>query len=196
MKKEKKKFNRKAFVFNIEVIIVVIALMLGVIGMLGYNYYEKSLDDQNNSTEETVKKDTLVFSKQYPGQYDYDYINVNKFIITDAEGYDTFEKYFGSINEITGINDTEQKQNLRENTLLIQIDEVNSGSIEEELKSVEISDGIDFKIDKTVPELGTTDMAKWYLVAIVPNDRLTNADSSEWFDVKGVETLIFDLIAD
>ena len=66
-------------------------------------------------------------------------------------------------------------------SIFIQVKQVSSGSIEIKLKDVTIDNNkVNFITDINYPEIGTDDIACWYLVAIIPNKKLTNISIDEW----------------
>ena len=70
---------------------------------------------------------------------------------------------------------------LSSNTFFIKTIQVGSGSISISLSVVNLDNNkINFIVDKNVPEVGTDDMALWYLVAIIPNNMLNDIDISDW----------------
>ena len=73
------------------------------------------------------------------------------------------------------------KNYLENNSIFIQVEEVESGSVQMKLSSVSFdSNTINFSIDRNSPEIGTDDMAFWYFVAIIPNNKLNNLNLNNW----------------
>ena len=74
-----------------------------------------------------------------------------------------------------------EEDKLSSNTFFIKTIQVGSGSISISLSDVNLDNNkINFIVDKNVPEVGTDDMALWYLVAIIPNNMLEGIDISDW----------------
>lgn len=70
---------------------------------------------------------------------------------------------------------------LKDNSIFIQVKQLGSGSTKIKLKDVTLDNNkVNFITDINSPQTGTTDMACWYLVAIIPNQKLTNINTNEW----------------
>ncbi len=165
----KTKVGKRVIVFSIILILSGVSLLyyLGI-----YNKIE-------------VDNEILTYSYQTHEYYDFiSIINVNKYYIADEKGYETFSKYFFEFKTF------DLKKYLQNNHIFIQVDEVGSGSIKERLSKVTIDQGIAFTIEKEIPEFGTTEMALWYLIAIIPNGQLEKADYTGWRNAKDLNSLL------
>lgn len=73
------------------------------------------------------------------------------------------------------------KSHLKDNSIFIQVKQLGSGSATIKLKDVTLDNNkVNFITDINSPQTGTSDMAYWYLVAIIPNQKLININTSEW----------------
>ena len=70
---------------------------------------------------------------------------------------------------------------LKDNSIFIQVKQVGSGSTKIKLKEVTLDNNkVNFITSIKSPQTGTNDMACWYLVAIIPNKKLTNININDW----------------
>ena len=113
-------------------------------------------------------------------------LNQNKFFINSEEELNKFYSLFSNRLDISSqlnIN----KEYLKNNTIFIQVSEVNSGSISMKLKNVTFENSkVNFSVTKNIPEKGTQDMACWFLVAIIPNQKLQNIKFDGWIKPSSV----------
>jgi len=73
------------------------------------------------------------------------------------------------------------KEYLKDNSIFIQVQMVGSGSIRMKLSSVTFeNNNVNFIIERNSPQIGTCDMACWYLVAVIPNEQLKNLNLNGW----------------
>jgi len=74
-----------------------------------------------------------------------------------------------------------KKDYLKNNSAFVQIETVGSGSIRKKLTSVTFDDdNVNFQIDTKKPQIGTCDMATWYLVALIPKQEVEKLKLSGW----------------
>ena len=100
--------------------------------------------------------------------------NTNKFYIDSEEELEEFYSLFSDTLNI-------DKTYLKDNTIFIQVKQVGSGSIKMKLEDVTFDNNtVNFSITEDIPEMGTDDMACWYLVAIIPNHKLQGIKFDEW----------------
>ena len=103
-------------------------------------------------------------------------------MINSMNEYYTFGKIYSKSVE----NYLKEQVNIDNNTfkdytLFIQVNVVSSGSIKIEFKDVSFKDNaIVFETDMNRPQFGTADMATWYLIALIPNDKLKGIDTKGW----------------
>lgn len=130
------------------------------------NLKTTSYQDENNN--EIIKYELQTH------EYFSDAPNTNKYFI-DSEN--ELNKFYSIYSDELAIN----KDYLKNNSIFIQVEQVGSGSIQMKLSSVAFDNNtVNFIIDKNSPEIGTMDMAFWYLVAIIPNNQLNNLNLSNW----------------
>lgn len=107
-------------------------------------------------------------------EYFNDAPNTNKYFI-DSEN--ELNKFYSIYSDKLVVN----KEFLKNNSIFIQVEQVGSGSIQMKLSSVSFDNNtVNFSIDKNSPEIGTADMAFWYFVAIIPNNKLNNLNLDNW----------------
>ncbi len=100
--------------------------------------------------------------------------NINKYFI-DSE--DELNNFYSIFSDELDLN----KDYLNDNSVFIQVEKVSSGSIKVHLSSVTFDDNtVNFVVDKDYPQVGTADIGFWYLVAIIPNNKLNNLNLSDW----------------
>ena len=99
----------------------------------------------------------------------------DKFIIENEGDFDKFTSVFSDDIE-------EYRDKLNGNTIFVMLVEKGSGSIQLELKDVNFDGNtVNFVVNTINPSgAGTDDMALWYLVAVVPNEKLEGLDLSDW----------------
>ena len=83
---------------------------------------------------------------------------------------------FFAIKTYSGFN-LSKKYDLSQNTIFIQTQTYGSGSVSVDFKGVSIDKEVKFNVSINSPEIGTMEMAYWYLVAVVPNTNLPLLDS-------------------
>lgn len=128
----------------------------------------KTTSHQDENNNEIIKYELQTH------EYFSDAPNTNKYFI-DSEN--ELNKFYSIYSDELAIN----KDYLKNNSIFIQVEQVGSGSIQIKLSSVEFDNNtVNFIIDKNYPEIGTMDMAFWYLVAIIPNNQLNNLNLSNW----------------
>jgi len=188
---EKNKIKINLFTFIIIIALIIIIIM----GFFVYRFYkdkkvaENQIADLNNeitSLKNMVnnldnnidqgKKDTKDIIKYELQTHEYfeDLPKENKYYINSEEELNSFYKIYSDALDI-------DKDYLKDNSIFIQVEEASSGSIKFKLSSVEIDKNtVKFVIDKDTPEVGTADMAFWYLVAIIPNNQLKDLKLNDW----------------
>ena len=103
-------------------------------------------------------------------------INQTKYKITSGNELDYFYQLYKNVDLHTKSKVFEDK------TVFIKLIEKGSGSIDVNLKNVLLDNKkVEFDIEEEIHEIGTTDMAYWYLVAIIPNEKIIDCDLSNWY---------------
>ena len=147
----------------IFIFIVALVLIRGIYGLYNIINDKKEINDNK-----------ITFYELQTNEYFPD-INNGKYYINSL---DELKKFYSLYSDILNIN----VNYLKDNSLFINTIEVGSGSISIKLKDVNLDNNkVNFVINRNTPEVGTDDMAFWYLVAIIPNDMLENIDISDWF---------------
>ncbi len=185
---EKKKINLSTILLIISLIIIII------MGFFIYNLYnnKQSADNQlkilndkvaelqnmvdsfKNDNQPKQTKDDIIKYELQTHEYFSDVPNVNKYFI-DSES--ELNKFYNIYSDELNIN----KDYLKNNSIFIQVSQVSSGSITMKLSSVTFDNNtVNFIVNEDSPEIGTDDMAFWYLVAIIPNAQLNNLNLSNW----------------
>lgn len=184
----------------VVLIIIDIVFIIGVILFLSFN------NNSNNSIK-SKKKNTEINNKinkknqskdvnknKLPDDYDKE-----KYDITDILKYEIKTSYYKldknknkiyidseeELNNFYSLFDNKlniDKYYLYNNTIYIQYISVGSSAIECKLNDVNFENNIiNFKYDVITPDgIMTQDMAGWYLMAIIPNSKLTNIDTGDW----------------
>ncbi len=130
---------------------------------------ENNINEKSNLDEGEIIKFELRTSEYFsnmPKEY--------KYIINSEKELEKFyEIYSGKLNI--------DKNYLNDNTIFIEVSGVNSGSITKKLKEITFENNtVNFIIDTEYPEVGTDDMGFWYMVGIIPNNKLTNINTDNW----------------
>ena len=101
-------------------------------------------------------------------------LDTGKYVISSAEELDKFYKLYSSILNIN-------EEYLGNNSIFVQTEKVGSSSTQLKLSAVTFeNNNVNFVVERKNSEIGTTDMAFWYLVAIIPNEKLTNLNLDGW----------------
>ena len=116
--------------------------------------------------------------------------NTNKYFIDSVAELNKFYSIYSDVLDI-------DKNYLENNSIFIQVELASSGSITMELSSVTFENNtVNFVVNEDYPEIGTNDMAFWYLVAIIPNDKLSALKFDEWkrpSEVFFMENYVFEM---
>lgn len=126
-----------------------------------------------NSTNESTG-DIVKYELQTHEYFDFLYGNPNAFYIDSEKELDTFYSIFSDRIQIN-------KDDLENNTIFVQVIETTSGSIDMKLDDVTFTNKtVNFSISEESSEIVTEDMACWYLVAIIPNEKLKGIRYKGW----------------
>lgn len=149
-------YKRIIFIF-----IVILVLVRGIYGLFVINSNKKKINNEITFYE-------LKTSEYFSG------VNNGNYYINSKEELKRFYSLYSNKISI-------DEDKLSSNTFFIKTIQVGSGSISISLSDVNLDNNkINFIVDKNVPEVGTDDMALWYLVAIIPNNMLNDIDISDW----------------
>ena len=154
---------KKKLIYIIIIIVTVLITLLAI--YFGVNKSNKKITTYTLNTHE------------YFSNY-----GTNQYMINSLNEYYTFEKIYSKSVE----NYLKEKVNIDNNTfkdytMFIKVNVVSSGSIKIDFKDVSFKDNaIVFETDMNIPKFGTSDMATWYLIALIPNDKLKGIDTKGW----------------
>lgn len=158
---------------NLSTIFLIISLI--IIITIGCFIYKSYIDKQpaNNKISNENNNDIIKYELQ-TREYFTDVPNGYKYFINSET---ELNKFYSIYSDQLSIN----KDYLKNNSIFIQVEQVGSGSIQMALSSVTFDNNtVNFIIDKNYPEIGTADMALWYFVAIIPNNKLNNLNLNNW----------------
>lgn len=143
----------------------IIFLVVCFISVFLTGCYKKNTEiDYNKIVKESIQ--THEYFSEKPSD--------NKYFITSKEELDVFSNIYSDVL-------SKYSDKFDENSLFVMVFEESSGSNELVLEDVNFDDNkVEFIIEKNYPEIGTDDMAFWYLVALIPNDYLIDVDLTEW----------------
>ncbi len=152
------------------VVIICILILITLVGLLIFKFNEENNtpDLLDNGNDVSIDFFALKTHSEFN-----DTIKNTKYRITNQE---ELEMFYTLYNGFT----LSKNYDLSKNTIFIQTQTYGSGSISVDFKSVSIDKEIKFNVSTNSPEIGTMDMAYWYLVAIVPNTKLNGVNVNEW----------------
>lgn len=185
-----------------KIIVLIVFDIVFIVGLVFFVGYRNTTDNTKSNKRDTeINTKTEEKEKSIPKDYDkskYDINEIikyevrtrnayrvnkekNKFYIDSEEELNKFHSLFS--NEINV-----DKEYLYNNVVFVQVEETNSGAIKLKLNNVSINNDVEFVYERDVPEgMTTDDMAYWYLVAIIPKDKLNNVDyASVWIKPSSV----------
>lgn len=129
---------------------------------------------QNNEKDKTISDAGIIKYELQTTEYFDETSDTNKYYINTANELDKFYSLYSNTINI-------DRDKLEDNSVFIQIEPVGSSNIKMELSSVTFDNNtVNFNIKETRPETDTMDMALWYLIAIIPNEKLSDLDLDEW----------------
>ena len=159
--------NRKSLIIALFILIAWLCLFL--IFIVGNKTKTKKPNINSNN------KNIITFEKK-TGQYDYDY--EGQYCISNKN---ELKKFYSRYSIKLNINE----EYLKNNIILIKVEQTGSGSNKFKLKGVIFNnDDIKFDIKRKYPKVGTDDMARWYFVAIIPKHYIDNINFKKWKKIK------------
>lgn len=159
----KSKTKRKIMIFIIFNILII-----------SYYVTFAFLHFNTNNTGNNIENNSINFFtiKTYNG-FNYKIKN-NKYKITSKEELNKF------CNLYTGF-ELSDEYDLSKNSIFIQTQACSSGSTSIDFTDVTIDKTVEFVTKTNTPdEVGISNMAYWYLVAIIPNSELSKVNTDEW----------------
>lgn len=151
-----------------KILVVIIVLLVVIRAIYGIQNIRNDNENINGNTSEIIKYEIKTHKYLYEGNI------IRQYYINSLEELKSFYSLYSDKIDI-------DENYLDSNSIFIQTIQVDSGSISIKLEDVNFDNNkVNFIIDRNVPEIGTEDMAFWYLIAIIPNDMLKNVDISDW----------------
>lgn len=141
--------------------IIIILILLVSLGITVYN---------------NLKTINLKIEKYEIKTYEYfnNGVETTQFYIDSIEELEIFYSLYSNELNI-------DKTKLQNYKIFIKVEAVSSGSIEMKLADVLLKENkLNFEIEKKEPEIGTSEMAFWYFVAMIPNQKVKELDISDW----------------
>lgn len=148
------------------VLVISILILITLVGLCIFKLNGENLSDNSDN----VSIDFFAM-KTHSGFNDT--VRNTKYKITNQEELEMFYTLYKGFK-------LSKDYNLSNNTIFIQTQAYGSGSVSVDFKGVSINKEVEFKLSTKMPEIGTMDMAYWYLVAIVPNTKLNGVNVNEW----------------
>ena len=141
-------------------VLIFLLLIVSIVSVVGCGKKE----------EKEIILDTL-FSHEYyesRGKNIYFYIDsLEEFKVFTNNYEEDLEKYKSYLNSGYSI--------------FIETIQESSGSISNTFSEVKFENNrVEFVIESRIPDVGTEDMALWYMIAVIPNDKLDGLDLSGW----------------
>ena len=169
--------NKKLIIY---IVLSILIIAFGIFAILFKNQDKENkntIEIPQNSVGDTEPKndneDIIKYALQTHEYFEHEPIIASYIIDSESELLKFYDIYSDKIDIDTEV--------LKENTIFVQVEGVNSGSIEMKLTSVTFDNNrVNFIIDENCPNGVTDDMATWYLVAVIPNEKLENLDLSGW----------------
>lgn len=137
----------------------------------GASFYFASKNGLRGPVEKDEEKEVKTYAVQ-SHEY-YDDLTCFKYVITSKDELDIFKSKFNGDLVLDDVD-------FDNNKVFIQLEVESSGSIQKEIADFMIDKNIIFVIKTKTPDVGTDDMALWYYIAIVPNNKLAETNYSAW----------------
>ncbi len=154
---------KKNNILKINILTIFLVMATIIIVIIGFTILKKCLNN----------KDIIKYELQTHEYFDKTQ-NTNKYFIDSEQELNNFYSIYSNMLNIN-------KDYLNDNSIFIQVKQVESGSVKLKLSSVSFDNNtVNFIIDENLPEIGTMDMAFWYFVAIIPNEKLNNLNIDNW----------------
>lgn len=131
----------------------------------------KTLNKDNSMIN---KNNDIIRYELKTSEYFNDIPDNDKYFIDSVDELNEFYSIYSNVLDI-------DSNYLKDNSIFIQVKEVGTGGAKIKLSSVTFENStVNFNIDEDYLEISTNDMAFWYLVAIIPNEKLSNLEFDEW----------------
>lgn len=173
--------EKKSLKISLATILLILAIIVIVMGCFIYKLYKDKQSSNSNivnslktTNYQNEDNNEIIEYELQTHEYFSDAPNVDKYFI-DSEN--ELNKFYSIYSDKLDIN----KDYLKNNSIFIQVKQVSSGSIQMKLSSVSLDNNtVNFIIDRNSSQIGTDDMAFWYFVAIIPNNKLNNLNLNNW----------------
>ena len=151
--------------------LLIILLLVIVSFGVGLFIYIKLFNKDDN---DVISSDIIMFEVETSEYFDDDLININSYVIDSVSELESFYNIYSDKLDL-------DVSYLDGNHVFVQVSQVGSGSIQKELVDVNFNNNrVNFVVSQTSPEIGTDDMAFWYLVAVIPDSKLNNLNLDDW----------------
>ncbi len=159
-----------------KVLLFIIAVLLVASIGVGIGYF---LYDQKKEDEIQVESRLSTYGFQTHEYYENE---DNQYYINSVTELSIFRNmYSDSLYDYLKENDELDDTFFKYHSLFILVKGVSSGSTTLAINDVYFENNkLQFETDWDTPEVGTMDMATWYLTAIITNDKLKGIDLSDW----------------
>lgn len=154
---------------KIITLIISILILVTLVGLLIF----KLNGDENNIFNKSNDPSVDFYAIKTHGGFN-DVVWNTMYKITNEDELEMFYKLYD------GFYLSKDNYDLSKNTIFIETLEYGSGSVSVDFKGVSINKNVKFKVSTDRPEIGTCDMAYWYLVAIIPNTKLNGVNVTAW----------------
>ncbi|MBR6133289.1 MAG: hypothetical protein IKQ29_01075 [Bacilli bacterium] len=149
-----------------------IALGVIVLVIVGIIIFKKPKVEEEKPKEEEKQLEVKKYELQ-THEYFEKAPEETKYIISSVDELNVFYYLYSDVLNI-------KEKELKDYTMFVEVKQVGSGSDTYKILKVDISGKVSFLVDESIPEVGTDDMAFWYLVAMIPNEMLKDVDTSDW----------------
>ena len=151
--------------------LLIILLLVIVSFGVGLFIYIKLFNKDDN---DVISSDIIMFEVETSEYFDDDLININSYVIDSVSELESFYNIYSDKLDL-------DVSYLDGNHVFVQVSQVGSGSIQKELVDVNFNNNrVNFVVSQTSPEIGTDDMAFWYLVAVIPDSKSNNLNLDDW----------------
>ena len=152
---------------------IIIAIGIAILILTGCTKKEENKVEPEKTEEQEIKRIDKKEIKLSSVEHNWSGDNL-KYMINSEEELEIFYKYYSKeLKQLKGKFDGY--------TLFVELSAQGSGSTELKINEISFENKtVEFIIEKNVPGIGTTDMAYWFLVGIIPNEQLEGIDTSNW----------------
>ena len=150
-------------------ILLIIIILIALIASISLVFFKINRSNQNIKDDPSIERYAIQTGSGYN-----EIVPVIKYRINSNDELDAFCKMYGGFK-------LKNNYDLTKNTIFIETDVCGSGSVKCELEKVSIKEKVEFGIKIDNPKNGgTMDIAYWYFVAIIPNEKLQGVNIDDW----------------